>query len=1091
MTISGVLRYLAGLVLAAAACMLGARAGFALATFHGSVSPIWPPSGIGFVILMLAGPRYWPALMFSSVWASHRQGTDGMPALLLAFGSTVALLLPALYLRRNKRFDPTFERLESTLRYLLLVVLIAPIVSATVGTVALRLTSGLPFEALFPSWLNWCLGGLGGLAIIAPFLFTWLAPGPRLPRVGGWRDALGIGIGLLISVSLARLSQPLHALPAYPLVIWAALRLGPRATTLTSLLAYGISIVTIVSAQGAFVEGPGPASLIFLGALHLSLAVTGLVLGASAAEQRRARRLEREADLAYRALSEASPFAIVTLDLSGMVIGWNQGAEQLFGWTAREVTGTPVPMLPPDRHLEIEAMRLAVLAEHYPLRQETERIRKDGRRLEVELVAWPLRDAEGTIRGTVGALQDISARKRAERLEQATHRISQAALTASDLPQLYSAIHGIVGELMPARNLYIALYDQAQALVTFPYFVDERETPPAPHSLRQGFIDWIIRHGRPLRKSAIVPGQEPSPVDASLIGADPSDWMGAPLVVAGRTIGVLAVQSYLPDDRYSAGELTILEFVSSQVAMAIERTRAHEALRTSEARFRSLATNTNDIIWEWDIAHDRDWWSESLTSVLGYLPVEISQGEAAWLELVHPDDRERMAVHFHEAMTGPALMWRDEYRVRRKDGTYAWVLDRARIERNAAGAAVHVFGAMMDVTGLREVQAALLRSEDHLRHAMKLEAVGRLAGGVAHDFNNLLTSVLGHADLALRRVHPADPLFDDLMEISAAGTRAAALTQQLLAFSRKQVLEPRVVDLNGVVSGIAKMLRRTIGENIELVTRLASDLGPVRADPVQLEQVLLNLAVNARDAMPRGGRLLIETQNVQLEFGAGVRIRVVDNGVGMTEEVRAHLFEPFYTTKEVGKGTGLGLATAYGIVQQSGGTITVTSEADQGSTFVVDLPQAVGEAVTPIPVLSTEPARGGTETVLLVEDEEAVRNLTRRVLEHHGYAVLSAPTGEAALVLSRARETPIHLLLTDVVMPGLSGPELAEQLARERPGMRRIFMSGYAATTLEQRILLDRDSAFLQKPFTSLQLASRVRQMLDEPELAGAGAGGD
>ncbi len=1091
MTISGALRYLAGLVLAAAACLLGARLGLELARFHGAVSPLWPPLGIAFAILLLAGPRYWPAVALSVTYHNQGHGLSGLGALLLGLGSTAALVVPAVYLRRAERFSPTFERLDGTLRYLLVGVLAAPIVNATFGAVGLWLSSEVPAGVQLKLLFAWYLGDIGSLAVLAPVLLTWLAPGPRLASPGGWRDVGGIALGLAGSLLLAGLSQPLYALPAYPLVIWAALRLGSRAATLTSLLAYGTSVMAVWSGHGAFAPGEGSGSVVFLGALHLSLAVTGLVVAASAAEQHRARRLEREADVAYHALTEASPFAIITLDLSGRVVGWNEGAERLFGWSKSAVLGAPLPIVPPERHEEFEEIRRTVLREQVPLRRETERVRKDGRRLEVELVSWPLLDAEGAVRGTVGALQDITARKRAERLEHATHRISQAALAAGDLPQLYGAIHGIVGELMPARNLYIALHDVARNEISYPYYVDECETRPDPRPLRQGYTEWIIRHGRSLRMSAIVPGEEPSQAGLTPVGAVPSDWMGAPLTVAGRTIGVLAIQSYLPGDRYAASELAILEFVSSQVAMAIERTRTLEALRTSEARFRSLATITNDIIWEWDIVQQRDWWSESLTSVLGYLPAEIPHGEAAWVELVHPEDRERMAVHFHEVLTGTAAMWRDEYRVRRKDGSYALVLDRARIERNAVGAAVHLFGAMMDVTGLRDAQAALLRSEDHLRHAMKLEAVGRLAGGVAHDFNNLLTSVLGHADLALRRVHPADPLFDDLMEISAAGTRAAALTQQLLAFSRKQVLEPRVVDLNTIVAGIARLLRRTIGEDIELVTRLAFDLGPVRADPVQLEQVLLNLAVNARDAMPRGGRLLIETQNVKLETGAGVRIWVVDNGQGMSEEVRAHLFEPFFTTKEVGKGTGLGLATAYGIVQESGGTIRVTSAEGQGSTFVVDLPQAVGEAVTPVPVVPVETARGGSETVLLVEDEEAVRNLTRRVLEHRGYAVLSAPTGEAALALSRARLGHIHLLLTDVVMPGMSGPELAERLALERPGMRRIYMSGYAATALEQRILLDRDSAFLQKPFTAALLTSRVRQMLDETELAGAGAGGE
>ncbi len=517
-----------------------------------------------------------------------------------------------------------------------------------------------------------------------------------------------------------------------------------------------------------------------------------------------------------------------------------------------------------------------------------------------------------------------------------------------------------------------------------------------------------------------------------------------------------------------------------------ERKRAAEAVRRSEERFRIVATTTNDVVYEWDIVAQSHWWSENMRQILGYEPGEVQVGRStAWEKLLHPEDRHRVQGALEELIEQRAEVWRSEYRLQRRDGSWAYVFDRGRVLLDADGKPVRMLGAMMDITERREAEDALHRSEEQLRQATKMEAIGRLAGGVAHDFNNLLTSVLGHAGLALESVEPHSALRDDLLEIQAAGTRAAALTRQLLAFSRKQVLEPRLVDLNGVVGGIARMLRRTIGEDIELVTRLAPDLGAVRADPVQMEQVLLNLAVNARDAMPHGGRLTIETSNVRLATGALVRVRVHDNGIGMGEEVRAHLFEPFYTTKDVGKGTGLGLATAYGIVQQSGGNISVTSVEGQGSTFVVDLPLVRGE---PIPV---EPSpvfipRGGSETVLLVEDEESVRSLTRRVLELQGYQVLSAASGEAALALSRQYPARIHLLLTDVVMPGISGPKLAEVMLEERRGLRLIYMSGYAATMLERGIQLSPDTAFLQKPFTTEQLMRRVREVLDAEVVAGA-----
>lgn len=510
-----------------------------------------------------------------------------------------------------------------------------------------------------------------------------------------------------------------------------------------------------------------------------------------------------------------------------------------------------------------------------------------------------------------------------------------------------------------------------------------------------------------------------------------------------------------------------------------ERKRAAEAVRRSEERFRVVATTTNDVVYEWDIVGDTDWWSDNLHQILGYDPSEVQEGKPhSWDKLLHPEDQARVTHALAELIEQRAEVWRCEYRLRRRDGTWAYVFDRARVLLDREGRPVRMLGAMMDITERREAEEALRRSADQLRQATKMEAIGRLAGGVAHDFNNLLTSVLGHAGLAIDAVEPQSPVHDDLLEIQAAGIRAAALTQQLLAFSRKQVLEPRLVDLNTVVGGIARMLRRTIGEDIELATRLAPDLGTVRADPVQMEQVLLNLAVNARDAMPRGGRLTIETSNLRLATGALVRVRVHDTGVGMNEEVRAHLFEPFYTTKDVGKGTGLGLATAYGIVQQSGGNITVTSVVGQGSTFIVDLPLVRGEPlpVEPLPVFIP---RGGSETILLVEDEESVRSLTRRVLELQGYLVLTAASGEEALELSARYEGRIHLLLTDVVMPGISGPRLAELLLDFRRGLRLIYMSGYAATMLERGIQLSADTAFLQKPFTTEQLMRRVREVVD------------
>jgi len=392
------------------------------------------------------------------------------------------------------------------------------------------------------------------------------------------------------------------------------------------------------------------------------------------------------------------------------------------------------------------------------------------------------------------------------------------------------------------------------------------------------------------------------------------------------------------------------------------------------------------------------------------------------------------------------------------------------------------------VTERLRAEEALRESEEHLRQSQKIEAVGRLAGGVAHDFNNLLTAILGYSQLLRSSLRPEDPRHHSAEEIQRAAERAAGLTRQLLAFSRKQVLEPKVVSLNGVVVDMLEMLRRLIGEHIELVTVLAPDLGQVRADPSQVEQVILNLALNARDAMPEGGRLVIATAEMEhhedspadhegLDAGRYVTLSVQDSGVGMDEETRQRIFEPFFTTKEVGKGTGLGLATVYGIVKQSGGYIWVESEPGTGARFTISLPRVDAE----VPLDGPAPPQGanGRETILLVEDEERVRTLVSAVLARRGYHVIEASHGAQAIDEASRLPGPLHLLIADVVMPGMSGRELAERLATVRPEMRVLYVSGYTDDAIVRHGVVGAGAAFLQKPFELDSLVGKVREVLD------------
>jgi nitrogen-specific signal transduction histidine kinase len=386
--------------------------------------------------------------------------------------------------------------------------------------------------------------------------------------------------------------------------------------------------------------------------------------------------------------------------------------------------------------------------------------------------------------------------------------------------------------------------------------------------------------------------------------------------------------------------------------------------------------------------------------------------------------------------------------------------------------------------------------EDQLRHAQKMEAVGQLAGGVAHDFNNLLTAILGYCSLILDEVPEGSPMRQDLIEIQSAGERAASLTRQLLAFSRRQMLQPQVVDINLLVRQLEKMLRRLISEDVELITALVADLRPVRVDPASIEQILVNLAVNARDAMPLGGQLTIETANVEIDeayvvthvamkAGPYVMLTVSDTGVGMDAAMRARVFEPFFTTKEQGRGSGLGLATVYGMVKQSGGYIWVYSEPGHGTVFKVYLPPAQTR-VLPRTTDTGKPGDSahGWETVLLVEDEDAVRTLAREVLRRHGYVVLEARHGVDALRVAERHSDDIHLMITDVVMPHMSGRETAERLHTVRPKMKVLFMSGYTDHALMHRELTP-GSSFLQKPFTPDAFARKVRHVLDSSAVPG------
>ena len=521
-----------------------------------------------------------------------------------------------------------------------------------------------------------------------------------------------------------------------------------------------------------------------------------------------------------------------------------------------------------------------------------------------------------------------------------------------------------------------------------------------------------------------------------------------------------------------------------------KRKRAEERLRESRRAYEALLNSIDGIVWEADARNvEFSFVSKQAERMLGYPAKYWIEDPTFWAEHIHPADRDH-AVSFCARATAEKRDHVFEYRMIAADGRVVWLRDTVTVvvENDEP---VMLRGIMMDITDRKEAEAALQESEDQLRQSQKMEAVGRLAGGIAHDFNNLLTAITGYADFLLKRLEEDDPLRREAAEITKAAQRAAALTGQLLAFSRRQVLQPKVLDLNAVVADMEEMLRRVIGEDVELETKLGSDLWTVRADPGQLQQVLVNLAVNARDAMPDGGKLMIETANMQLDEdharkyfdaqpGPCVVLSVSDTGCGMGEDVRSNIFEPFFTTKERGKGTGLGLSTVYGIIKQTGGHIGVDSERGMGSTFKICLPREVGPVGPTVESeLDPDEQRGGSETVLLVEDDSAVRTLAREILEMYGYHVLEATDGVEALSVSEDYSAPIHLLLTDVVMPRMGGLDLTTKLEPIRPGMKVLFMSGYIDGPITQQGVFEAGASFLQKPFTPEGMARKVREVID------------
>ncbi|EYF05434.1 ATP-binding protein [Chondromyces apiculatus] len=837
-------------------------------------------------------------------------------------------------------------------------------------------------------------------------------------------------------------------------------------------------------------------------------------------ELAQARRMERsnealpqlqEGGALLEAVLHTSVAAITMLDTAGRIVSANGRAETILGLTTDELLRRTYNAPEWQSHaldggpLTDEMTPFAqVMRSGQPVFDVRQAITwPDGRRKLLSINGAPIRNARGEIVSVVCSVNDITQRLRTEqilqRIVESTAHTGQAYIASlvqalgEGLDVRCAFVSEIVGEGDRARS--VAVWRDGAAALDFEHAL--AGTPCA-----EVVAPRVVFHRRGVAAQF--------PADPRLREMAAESYLGVPLISSSkRILGLMALISDEPIDETLQPE-TMLQIFADKVAAEIERKHAEDESRRSATRLRQAARIARLGIWEWDLCTGAVQWSDEMCAIYGVTHADVTGKADDYLDRIHPDDRPEQIALLQKLLDSvndhsEGASWDGtheitpsntaEFRLMRPDGAVRSVSGHAMLTVGPDGKPQRLLGTLLDLTEQKQAEAEREELRSRLLQAQKMESIGRLAGGVAHDFNNLLTAILCCAELGAQR-GDGERAQDYFQQITEAAGRGARLTGQLLAFARKQVLEPRVLDLNELVERGIEMLRRLIGAHVEIVWIPARDLGRVKGDAGQIEQVLVNLVVNARDAMPSGGRVTIETADVtltedyahkrtEIEPGEYVMLAVTDTGSGIAPELMSMIFEPFFTTKEAGKGTGLGLATCYGIVKQHRGHLAVYSEPGRGATFRVYLPQAK-QPLSPRAATSevTRPT-AGTETVLIVEDYGPVRTMIRELFVDLGYTVLVAQDGEEALETARAHRGAIDILVTDVIMPRMGGKELAAHLVEERPHLRVLYTSGYAENAIVQHGILRPGSAFIAKPYRPSELAERVRVLLDEPPPAG------
>ena len=803
-------------------------------------------------------------------------------------------------------------------------------------------------------------------------------------------------------------------------------------------------------------------------------------MGRDITERKQAEEAVRQSEERYRAVVETAPDVVYAISDKGVFASLNPAFEAITGWARTEWLGKSFAPLvhPEDASLAVEMFQ-KVLRGDKPPPYELRILSKSGKYLVGEFTSTPyIRD--GKVAGKLGIVRDITERKRAEKaLRQGEVRLERINRCLLELgPNFDSNINrltALCGELLGAT---CALYNRLQGDLLCSQ--GQWQTPPGFKSedAPTGHICYdVIRNNR---EDAVVITNLPR---TSYAESDPNvrayglqTYMGCAVKCEGKAVGSLCVV-YGTDYQPTDDDRRILGIIASAIGNEDTRKQAEAELN----RLMTAIEQTPESVVITDTEGRILYVNPVFERVTGYSRAEVIGQNPRLLKSNRQDSA------FYRQLWGKISageVWRGRFINKKKDGTLFTEDAVIAPVRDEKGAVTNHIAIKRDISHELELEV-------QYRQTQKIDSIGRLAGGVAHDFNNILAVICGHTDLALAQLSPDAPLRSNLECIQESAERAANLIRQLLTFARRQVIEPRRINLNELIVNLNKMLRRLIGEDIKLVTQTAPDLGQIKADPGQIEQVLLNLVVNARDAMPDGGTLTIRTDNVTLDEdyarshlispGDYVMVSVSDTGVGMTDEVKQHIFEPFFTTKEQGKGTGLGLATCFGIIQQSNGHIHSDSQVDKGTQFKIYLPRVWG---VEDPISSREVPVSlpqGTETILLAEDEPSLRQLMARVLRTQGYTVLEATDGHEALTLAQANGAKIQLLLTDAIMPGLSGKTLAEWLGQVNPAIRVLFISGYINNNAVRDAMSRPGTFFLQKPFNPLDLTKRVREAIEAP----------